>query len=383
MGRERPVKSGYVVFHDVGEGFGMTRTNIPAYRDLPDDVVADLTARMYESRTGVRWMVLIAVAPTVAAVHQSPSLALILSAIAVWLACVVRIAVAETYERLGDRSQSRRNQIRWQTAYGVGGIGLSLAFAAFTAIVILGGDSPMLNWALATAVGMAYGPIPYVALQPKIGYPQTTIPLAIPAIFLMTLDDTTSTYLAVSMIVGIVSVLGHCRLQYARAVEALLDRRSVDRLATTDPLTGLWNRRQLEAVVRQALKEKLDGLHWLGIDLDRFKSVNDTLGHEAGDLVLCAAARRILMIAGDDAFVARVGGDEFVVLLSGDRHRACMVSKRISDALGMSIAVPQGTARIGASVGVTAICPHDTIDGIARRADERMYARKAGMRAAA
>ncbi|MBB3952973.1 GGDEF domain-containing protein [Aureimonas jatrophae] len=361
----------------------MTRTNIPAYRDLPDDVVADLTARMYESRTGVRWMVLIAVAPTVAAVHQSPSRALILSAIAVWLACIVRIAVAETYEWLGDRSQSRPNQIRWQTAYGIGGIGLSVAFAAFTALVILGGDSPMLNWALATAVGMAYGPIPYVALQPKVGYPQTTIPLAVPAIFLTTLNDTTSTYLAVSMIVGIVSVLGHCRLQYARAVEALLDRRSVDRLATTDPLTGLWNRRQLEAVVRQALQEKLDGLHWLGIDLDRFKSVNDTLGHESGDLVLRAAAQRITVIAGDDAFVARVGGDEFVVLLSGDRHRARMVSERISDALGTSITVPQGTARIGASVGVTAICPHDTIDGIARRADERMYAHKAGMRAAA
>ncbi|WP_062018408.1 diguanylate cyclase [Aureimonas sp. AU4] len=361
----------------------MTRTNIPAYRDLPDDVVADLTARMYESRTGVRWMVLIAVAPTVAAVHQSPSLAMVVAAIAVWLACLIRVAVAETYERFGDRSQSRPSQIRWQTAYGIGGIGLSVAFAAFTALVILSGDSAMLNWALATAVGMAYGPIPYVALQPKIGYPQTTIPLAIPAIFLTTLDDTTSTYLAVSMLVGIVSVLGHCRLQYARAVEALLDRRSVDRLATTDHLTGLWNRRHLEAVVRQVIEEKLDGLHWLCIDLDRFKSVNDTLGHEAGDLVLCAAARRISMIAGDDAFVARVGGDEFVVLLSGDRQRARIVAGRIADALQQAIAVPQGTARIGASVGTTAICSHDTIDGIARRADERMYARKAVMRKAA
>lgn len=304
-------------------------------------------------------------------------------AIAVWLACVVRIAVAEIYARSGDRSQSRSSQIRWQMAYGIGGIGLSVAFAAFTALVILGGDSPMLNWALATAVGMAYGPIPYVALQPRVGYPQTTIPLAIPAIFLATLDDTTSTYLAVSMLVGIVSVLGHCRLQYGRAVEALLDRRSVDRLATTDSLTGLWNRRQLEAVVRQALQEELNGLHWLGIDLDRFKSINDTLGHAAGDLVLRAAARQISTIAGDDAFVARVGGDEFVVLLSCDRERVRVVAERISDALGQPITVPRGTARIGASVGTTAICSHDTIDGIARRAGERMYARKAGMRKAA
>ncbi|MBB3952724.1 GGDEF domain-containing protein [Aureimonas jatrophae] len=361
----------------------MTRTNIPAYRALPDEVVADLTARMYESRTGVRWMVLIAIAPTVAAVHQSPSISMVLGAIAVWLACAVRIAVAEGYARFGERSQSRRTQIRWQAAYGVGGIGLSLAFAAFTSLVILGGDASMLNWALATAVGMAYGPIPYVALQPKIGYLQTTIPLAMPAAFLAMLDDTTSTYLAVSMLAGIISVLGHCRLQYARAVEALLDRRSVERLATTDPLTGLWNRRQLEAVVRQALNEKLGGLHWLGIDLDRFKSVNDTLGHEAGDLVLCAVARRIAAIVGEDAFVSRVGGDEFVVLLTGDRDRARRLADRISDAIRQPIPVPQGTARIGASVGTTAICSHDTIDEIARRADERMYARKAGTRRAA
>ncbi|WP_082640077.1 diguanylate cyclase [Aureimonas sp. AU20] len=361
----------------------MKRMNIPPYRDLPDDVIADLTAGMYESRSGVRWMVLIAIAPTIAAIHNSPPLGIWLSAIIVWLACLIRIVVAEAYARFADRSQLRRIQICWQIAYGVGGIGLSLAFAAFTSFIVLGGDSSMLNWALATAVGMAYGPIPYVALQPKIGYLQTAIPLAVPAIFLTSLVDTTSTYVAISMLVGIVSVVGHCRLQYKRAVEALLDHRSVERLATTDPLTGLWNRRQLEAVMRQALEERLDGLHWLGVDLDRFKSVNDTLGHDAGDLVLCAATKRIQIIVGEESFVARVGGDEFVVLLIGDRNRARIVADRICEALEQPVIVPQGTAHIGASVGVTAICSHDTIDGIARRADERMYSSKARMQSAA
>ena len=150
-----------------------------------------------------------------------------------------------------------------------------------------------------------------------------------------------------------------------------------------DELTGLANRRYLGDVVRQILADRVVGTNWLGIDLDGFKKVNDTFGHAAGDAVLKAVAERITSTVGSDAFVARVGGDEFVVLLIGDRGHARRVADRIATALSDPIAVQEGVARIGASVGATAICADDTIDEVARRADERMYNMKSvGRRAA-
>ena len=88
-------------------------------------------------------------------------------------------------------------------------------------------------------------------------------------------------------------------------------------LAQSDPLTGLVNRRRLIELLGEAL-ERVDGatdvITIAFLDLDRFKSVNDGFGHDAGDTVLCETARKLLTVAGDGGVVARLGGDEFVVI---------------------------------------------------------------------
>lgn len=361
----------------------MTAPQAPAYRDLPDDIVAELTERMFRSRIGVRWLILSTVPITIYSISLNHGLHAMVLAIAVWIACAVRIAVAEAYVRWGSIIQPRSQQMRWQGAYATGGISLSIAFAALTADTILDGDPWLAGWALATSIALAYGAIPYVAMRPSLGSIQVAIPALVSSIALIWTGISIHVWMGLSMLIALISVVQHVRLQYTATVHAMLDRRRVDLLAFTDVLTGLSNRRHLETVVRQTLSEGLPNLNWLGIDLDRFKAVNDTLGHEAGDAVLQAVASRIQQLVGENALVARIGGDEFVVLLIGDRDHARHVADRISDALSEPIAVPQGIARIGASVGATAICSTDTIDEIARRADERMYLRKAGTKRAA
>lgn len=352
--------------------------------DLPDDVVAELVRMMYGSRVGIRLMMAIVLPPTIHVAWITDSTWSRWSAAVFWVACVFRIAVSETYAVRGSVAQDRHAQLAWQRAYFASGISCVSAFAVFAASIVSGVyETWIVVWVVAASVGFGHGPAPYVSLRPPLGLVQVTIPFLGPMVPLALSGRSGGLWLALFLLSGIVSVLGHCKVEYERTVTALLARNRSDRLATTDALTGLWNRRQLEAIVRQALTEALPRLHWLGIDLDGFKGVNDGFGHEAGDVVLQAVARRIEHVAGADAFVARVGGDEFVVLLIGDRTEASLISERLTASLAEPIVVPEGVARIGASIGATAICPHDTIDGIARRADERMYVRKAEARLAA
>jgi diguanylate cyclase (GGDEF)-like protein/PAS domain S-box-containing protein len=156
-------------------------------------------------------------------------------------------------------------------------------------------------------------------------------------------------------------------------------------IATHDPLTGLRNRRALAERLEQALArvERSAGiLALLFVDLDGFKLVNDEYGHGAGDEVLCEVARRLLLATRQTDVVARVGGDEFVVLIETDVSTDFVevMCTRIMQSLRMPCPFARGTAHIGASIGV-AVCPPAVMDAVElmRRADAAMYtAKRAG-----
>lgn len=356
----------------------MTASNAPAFNNLPDDVVIELVRMMHGSRNGVRLMMLVLLPPTMHVAWITTSSWSRSAAIIFWITCVLRVIASEAYAHHGRKRSDRADALAWRNRYFVASLAYVTSFSIFSASIVSGSyETWLLVWVVAASVSLGYGPAPYVSLCPPVGLVQVTIPFLGPMIPLAFSGSADGAWLAIFLLACIVSVLAHSRIEYARTVEALLGRSRNERLATTDMLTEFSNRRHLEAVVRQALVEGLPNLHWLGIDLDRFKSVNDVFGHEAGDLVLRTTARRIQDVVGAGAFVARIGGDEFVVLLTGERERARLVADAIAIRLADPIAVEKGTARIGASVGVTAICAHDTIDEIGRRADERMYMRKA------
>ena len=150
--------------------------------------------------------------------------------------------------------------------------------------------------------------------------------------------------------------------------------------ALRDPLTGLGNRRAFQAALAAALARPTTEAALLLLDLDRFKHINDSLGHPVGDTLLRLVAKRLRasLRAGD--ILVRLGGDEFAVLLPR-AEGADVLAERLVDLLSRPYLVEGHLANIGVSIGI-ALAPADAVEGglLLRRADLALYAAKAAGR---
>ena len=156
------------------------------------------------------------------------------------------------------------------------------------------------------------------------------------------------------------------------------------RQAFTDDLTGLANRRALFHALTEAASTGRTAIGLLLVDLDRFKEINDSLGHQVGDELLHQLAIRLRSVTRPGDLLARLGGDEFALLLGAstpsipvDRDTALRAAQRICDALAEPFALDDVTLHAPASVGI-ALVPDDTADPLQlpQRADVAMYAAK-------
>jgi diguanylate cyclase (GGDEF)-like protein len=149
--------------------------------------------------------------------------------------------------------------------------------------------------------------------------------------------------------------------------------RELRHAAFHDPLTGLAN--------RALLRERLDGLtgdepvSLLLLDLDGFKAVNDSVGHQVGDVVLLEVARRLARSCRPSDLLVRLGGDEFVALVSGDADRAIALADRFLKILTEPIALADREVTLGCSIGIASPSEHGA-DGVLRDADIAMYVAK-------
>jgi diguanylate cyclase (GGDEF)-like protein len=170
-------------------------------------------------------------------------------------------------------------------------------------------------------------------------------------------------------VVGLViALLLHFLARSTRALEKA--RAEALHRATHDPLTGLANR----ALFNERLERSPLPLTLLALDLDKFKAVNDTLGHEAGDELLQQVASRLTPLVGGSGLVARLGGDEFMILLWGDLGTAHIeaLAAKIVESLGEPFFLGRDVANIGVSVGIaTAIT--DERKELVSRADFALY----------
>lgn len=159
-------------------------------------------------------------------------------------------------------------------------------------------------------------------------------------------------------------------------------------MALHDALTGLPNRLNINDQIDQALERAhTSGKRFalLFLDLDGFKKVNDTLGHDAGDELLVKVATELKAAVRETDVVARLGGDEFVVLLHDLEHvtPATTIATEIVRRLSMPFPLAKAEVRIGTSIGIALYPEHDTHrEGLLKAADEAMYAAKAGGRGA-
>ena len=151
--------------------------------------------------------------------------------------------------------------------------------------------------------------------------------------------------------------------------------------AWLDALTGLGNRRHFNRVLQDTLDDaSSESRHAiLLLDLDRFAPINDTLGHRAGDALLCLVSQRLRRELRDDDLLVRLGGDEFAILIqNGDS--AAAVATRVGDMLSRPFLVEGHVVNIGASIGVVLFpAPDTTADDLMRHADLALYdAKSAG-----
>ena len=174
--------------------------------------------------------------------------------------------------------------------------------------------------------------------------------------------------------------------QWMASFEEITARRVAEAEAMRDSLTGLCSRSLFQQRIVTALANIDDGLSSLAvmlIDLDRFKAVNDTLGHPIGDALLRLVARRLLSVLRQHDVVARLGGDEFAVAVTPalQQNEMIALAKRIVDVLGRPYLVEGHLVNIGASIGV-AVSPQDGQEHnqLMRNADLALYAAKSAGR---
>ena len=187
-----------------------------------------------------------------------------------------------------------------------------------------------------------------------------------------------------------IRTLNHELEREKRQLEEAYER--IAHMANHDLLTGLPNRRLLGELVRDYLplaRRRADVFGLLYVDLDDFKPINDTCGHEAGDRVLVQVAERLRSVVRESDTVARIGGDEFVIVLRQVRGQddAIAIGEKVLDAIREPTEIDDHRYRLSASVGVSIFPEHgDSFEALLNAADRAMYrvklSRKSGVAAA-
>jgi len=172
--------------------------------------------------------------------------------------------------------------------------------------------------------------------------------------------------------------------RYTTDLEEQVEARTAEliQMSRTDPLTGLLNRRGMNETMQEQRERSIrtgEPYGIVSIDLDRFKEINDTLGHAAGDRTLEAVARILTATVRPYDHVARWGGDEFLILLApASVESVRTVTDRILDAV--RIWDDSGAPAVGVSIGATLAGGEEDLDRVLQRADEVLYRMKRGGR---
>jgi diguanylate cyclase (GGDEF)-like protein len=217
-----------------------------------------------------------------------------------------------------------------------------------------------------------------VYVRPRICFPSLML-IILPTTFGLLLTGG-EVHVTLGLIMLLTCMAGYesVRYMYHSTVRQIALQRHATRVANEDELTGLANRHALRDRVA-SWADQPPASDWVGvlyIDLDRFKPVNDTYGHEVGDALLRAVAGRLQNALRHGEFTARIGGDEFIVLLPGvdNPDRARLLSDRLISVLSQPYLIQGHDVKIGATIGVSIErASRAQFDSLLGHADEALY----------
>ncbi|MEO8306842.1 MAG: GGDEF domain-containing protein [Pseudomonadota bacterium] len=262
---------------------------------------------------------------------------------------------------------------------------LFITFGFGCAGSIATGDGALTAMSVAAVMGMVAGLATRWAALPRAAI-STMAMTALPPVATLALQGGASVLAAMCVASVVTSVAAYTVQNHENLLAALVGEEVSVRLARTDHLTGLPNRIELDVRLKAAClalpsgnSPRAVGFALLYLDLDGFKSINDVHGHATGDDFLRRVAGCLRTTIGPDAFVARIGGDEFVILLpDADELAARAVSQDVIEAISREHSLPDGRrARVGCSVGLSlAPAQGREPEVLLARADAALYAVK-------
>lgn len=300
-------------------------------------------------------------------------------AASIWggLACIGKLVLmAAQHGAARAGGTDARMTTRFEAAHAALTMGMAAAVGTVAYSVFRQPDIQLQLLATGMLFGYGSGVVARVAIRPRIAI-ASLLAAGVPAVVSVAVwADTPHRVIALTFTVFLIGSFESVRHSHSTAVRHVAMQIETARLARNDPLTGLMNRLGLRRAFERLGPSPSTSvaIHWL--DLDGFKGINDRFGHAAGDAVLAEVARRLVGSVPADATVARMGGDEFVVLqrdvrrpeeaedLAHHIHRQVREPMRI-DGRSLSVGVSLGYALTEAAEA--------QLEDLLRRADEASY----------
>ena len=354
----------------------MEITRQDSFRETPEVralLVADLAYSLIP--TSIMGVTLVGVSLFV---HAAIGADLLLAA-AIWggLACLGKLVLMAVQVRMARTGiPDARMTARFEAAHLIVTVGMASAVGAVAFVVFHQSDIQLQLLATGMLFGYGSGVVARVSVRPGIAITSLLV-AGVPAVVAAALwDDTPHRVIALTFLVFLIGSFESVRHAHSTAVRHVAMRIEMARLARNDPLTGLENRLGLRrAFARHETEtDPLVAIHCL--DLDGFKGINDRFGHAAGDAVLAEVARRLVAAVPADATVARMGGDEFVVLQRAVRRpeEAEDLAARIHVQLREPMRIDGRGLSVGVSLGYAVAGAHGAqLEDLLRRADEASY----------
>lgn len=360
----------------------MTRMSTKA--SIQEEVLPELVEIMFTSLGSVITVgvALILASATVSVLHGDPAVAAFGIAGAVVLAS--RVAISLGFRRASGACLDVEQARLWERLYAVGGCSFAGLLGLFSAYVFFNG-SPVAQLLVATVL-LAYptGMIVRVSVRPLIARSQLFLTLLPPAVAGLAIGGVEHKMMAAFFVAYLVSGLAMISHLHSTILGRVLAHREIAHRAMHDELTGLPNRAHFGDRLTEAcdrFKRYGHSFAVLYLDLDRFKAVNDTKGHAAGDELLRQVAARLRATARSSDVIARLSGDEFALIQTpvagpGDTEA---LAARIVETLGASFVIASETVSIGASIGAAIGHADLTPDALLATADSALYeAKEAG-----